>query len=259
VAFTLVKWYFDVVTDDGVALVSYAAQLRWGALRLRYASAFRQDAENEVREVSTIRRVGSPRVEGNRIAWRCPAIDLEGEWETRSPPIEQTLLRTTAGQLRWSCRMPRARATVRLGGDESTGLGYAERLRLTIPPNRLPFRLLRWGRHVSTVHSVVWIEWRGDHERRWVWVDGREQPDARLTERGLEGLSGDRELRLELPRDLVDRPVIAAFAHLPPALARRIAGPVGTMREHKQLARSKLIEAGRPLDSGWTLFEEVTW
>ena len=30
--FTLTKWYLDLVTDDGLAVVAYSARLRWGLI-----------------------------------------------------------------------------------------------------------------------------------------------------------------------------------------------------------------------------------
>jgi hypothetical protein len=44
-----------------------------------------------------------------------------------------------------------------------------------------------------------------------------------------------------------------------PALARRVAGPLAGMREHKEVARSSIVTAGRALDDGWTVREVVTW
>jgi hypothetical protein len=143
-------------------------------------------------------------------------------------------------------------------GDAFEGLGYVERLRLTLPLSKLPFRTLRWGRHVSTRHSLIWIDWAGGSDRRWVWLDGEE---LRVT-----ALSGDAPS--ELPngvafcvrdrRDVQDRPVLAALGLLPPALARRVAGDIAGMHEHKMVSRSSIVLNGGAIDNGWSLYEVVT-
>lgn len=220
--FLLVKWYLDLVTDDGTALWAYSARLRWGALRLSYASVCRSVPGARLDEAATIRGVVAPRLD-------------------------------------WLCQMPRARATVRWGDSTYVGLGYVESLRLTIPPGRPPFRTLRWGRHLSDRHALVWIEWEGGDPQRWVWLDGSEQRDARLTADGIAALDRGCELRLGSSRDLCDRPVVGSLARFLPAVARRAAGPLGSMREHKQLSRSSLLAPGQAPDLGWAIHEEVTW
>jgi hypothetical protein len=63
------------------------------------------------------------------------------------------------GLINWTCHMPRAQATVQFHGEKIAGLGYVESLTLSIPPSKLPFRTLRWGRHLSDRHWLVWIGW----------------------------------------------------------------------------------------------------
>ena len=35
--FLLTKWYLDLVTPEGTALIAYAARLRWGRFRMARA------------------------------------------------------------------------------------------------------------------------------------------------------------------------------------------------------------------------------
>ncbi len=257
--FLLVKWYLDVVTDEGAVLIGYAARLRWGRLRFGYASVLHSASGAPPRESATIRGVESPRSDEGTLTWCNSALGVRGEWQGEAPPIRRTLLAAPDGDIRWTCRMPRARATVRWNGGELAGRGYVESLRLTIPPWRLPFSTLRWGRHVSDRHSVVWIDWSGTERRGWVWVDGSEAPLGSFTAAGAPRLEGGRELGLSDSRNIRDRPVLSAVSELLPRFARRLAGPLGRMHEHKLLDRSTLLEADRPLDRGWTLHEVVTW
>ena len=127
------------------------------------------------------------------------------------------------------------------GKDRFDGFGYAECLRVTVPPSRLPFHTLRWGRHLSEHHSLVWIAWTGDTPRTWVWLDGVAAPQAIVTDTGLVGLPHDASLVVRDSRTILDHRV-----------------PCTALREHKQLGRSALVTAGRPLDHGWTVHEVVT-
>jgi len=258
--FLLTKWYLDLVTEDGVAFIAYAARLKWGVARLGYASALLAAPECQARETATARGVVLPRVEDDATRWECGPLGLRGEWRRLAPPIRETLIRSPEGSIHWFCRMPRARATVRFGDTLLEGAGYVECLRLTLPPWRLPFDALWWGRHLSDRHSVVWIQWDGRDRRTWIWLDGLLQPRAHLGPDGIAGLDRGAELRLGDRRGVRDRRVLAALGDLAPALTRRLAGSLGRMHERKQLSRSTLADGpDRPADSGWSLHEEVTW
>jgi hypothetical protein len=257
--FLLDKWYLDVVTEGGDVAILYAARLRWGAFRAAYASTIEDDRVGTHREARTVRGVGPPRRDARELTWTNRALDVDGRWLRGGRPIRRTLASTADGDIRWSCSVPSGRASVRIGACSYDGVGYAERLRLTIPPWKLPFHALRWGRHVSDRHSVVWIAWRGAEDRSWVWLDGREQPNAVVTDAGVSGLADGGELCVGTGRDVVDRRVLAAFADLLPRIARRVAGSLADMHERKRVERSTIVRAGLRVDHGWTVRELVTW
>lgn len=257
--FALEKWYLDLVDAPGNAMIGYTARIRSGRLSAGYASCLVSAPDRPPIDVTTIRNVQHPELRDRRLTWHCPSLDLDGEWTAEAPPIGCTLLETEAGSIQWSCLLPRARGTVRMGAEELTGYGYVECLRLTLPPGQLPFNTLRWGRHVSDRHSVVWIEWEGASARRAIWLDGVDQPGARVTPIGLTELSEGRSLQFAGSRTLRDRPVLGAVGEALPGFARRLAGPLATMREHKRLDRSSVMKRGLALDHGWTIHEEVTW
>lgn len=256
--FRLLKWYLDVITDQGTVLILYAARVHWGRVRVGYASVLHASDVGPPREEGTIRRVEQPRLRGDVLTWQNEPLGICGRWQRDAPPIRRTLARGPDGAIRWTCHMPRARATVQCGDVAISGLGYVESLRLTIPPSKLPFRTLRWGRHVSLQHSLIWIDWAGGDDRRWVWLDGEEQPAATLTDAALSGLTGGGELRLHGAREVRDRQVLGSLTDVAPALTRRIAGGIAGMHEHKQVSRSSIVRGGQALDHGWALHEVVT-
>ena len=256
--FVLTKWYLDLVTDDGTAVVGYWARLRWGPIRLGYVALLRSAPGRAPEERASARRSDPPHEDDDLISWHCAPLRLTAAWRRESPSLGATLLDNADGQIRWSCSMPRAQAMVEWDGVTHEGRGYAELLQLTIPPHRLPFRTLRWGHHGSDRHAVVWIDWQGDSSRRWVWLDGAEQPGATMTATGLE-LEDGRAVRFTESRDLQRRPVAAALSPVAPVVRRWLMGSLGGMREHKQVSRSALTSAdGGELDAGWAVHEEVT-
>jgi hypothetical protein len=106
---------------------------------------------------------------------------------------------------------------------------------------------------------VVWIEWAGETNRRWVWLDGAEQPAARLTSTGLE-LGDGRSVAFSASRDLRHQAVEANLSPVAAPVRRRLASALGGMREHKILSRSSLLGVdGAALDTGWAIHEQVTW
>lgn len=235
--FVLVKWYLDLVTDDGSALVLYAAGLHWGPVRLGYSSVLRTSPGVRSRARWTIGRVRWPSYEGDALHWGDERLGVRGEWLRAAPPIQCTLARG----IHWHCHMPRAQAVVRTDDQELTGFGYAECLRVTVPPSLLPFHTLRWGRHLSAQHSLVWIAWTGATPRSWAWLGGVAVPQAMVTDTGLAGLPEGRALELRSSQEVRDRRI-----------------PFVGLHEHKWLSRSAIVTTGQPRDHGWTLHELVS-
>jgi hypothetical protein len=257
--FALDKWYLDLVTDLGTVLVGYAVECRIGPARFRYASLLHASHDRPATERTTLRDVRFPALDGDVLRWNIPALRFEGAWERTAAPIGKTLLDAARGRIEWDCCVPRARVTARLDGAAVAGLGYAERLHLTCLPWQLPFSTLRWGRHVSESGGAVWIEWDGDLDRRWIWLDGREQPVALLDSDGITQCAGQGGLRLMDRRIVLDRQVLESVGRVLPAAIRDRFGPLAGMREQKWLSRSVLRRDDGIVDRGWTIHEEVRW
>ena len=257
--FTLDKWYLDLVTDEGTAIVAYSARLAWGRARVGYASTLVSRPNAPAEEHSVYGHVAAPACEGDRITWSHPALRLRGAWHALAAPIDARLLDHADGRIDWHCAMPRSRVTIDLDDVRHSGLGYVEQLTLTIPPWKLPFDRLRWGRYTSESQALVWIAWSGADARQFVWHDGVPQPDAIIDDRGVRGLQGGAELHFGEARDVCARPALARLVDRLPSPVQSLAAPVAAMFEHKMLAPGQVVLAGTPLNSGWSLYEEVRW
>ena len=255
----LSKWYLDVVTTEGTALIAYAASLRWGALHVEFASVLLSAAGEPVREAHAWSGVRLPEFSGTDVELRHPGLGLEGHWTPTSPPVRATLLEDESGALRWDCYMPSAAASVTVPGRSLEGVGYVERLTVTRPPWAFPLRALRWGRYASKSHAMVWIDWRGGPPRSWIWLDGERQDGARVTDQGIQGLAGAGELTLGPGRVLCDRKALKVLSRAFPTLGLLPLGPLGELRELKRLDRGTLSRAGSADDEGWAVHEVVEW
>lgn len=256
--FELDKWYLDLVTPDGSAAVLYSARLRWGALRVGYAGRI-VSRDGRTEDTSTVMEVTAPLFDGSELTWSNRQLGVAGVWRRQAPPIERTLTLTDRGSVDWHCHLPLAQVRLTLDDRALTGLGYAERLRLSILPWQLPFRRLRWGRHTSASHSVVWIEWDDGRAGRWIWHNGAERTGATLTDHRVAGLSGGAELTFGPDVTVRDHRLLPALAERLPEVVQRAAGPLAALHERKWLAPSAVNVPRSAPDPGWTLHEEVTW
>ena len=168
------KYYFDCVTDVGDALIAYSAELRWRGVRLSYASVLAAPSAGEVSCAVSMRRGPPPQADVSGIAWCHAGLGVEGRWDLAGPAIRRELLSGDEGTIVWSCLSDGATATIACRGDQFVGKGYAEHLLLTIPPWRLPFDLLRWGRFIGDSDRLVWIQWRGRQNLDLLYHNGQE-------------------------------------------------------------------------------------
>jgi hypothetical protein len=255
--FSLSKWYCDCVSDEGAAVIGYWARMRWGPLSLPYAATLHKPVGEHPRERYMMRRCAAPTIEDDELRWDCERLGLRGVWTAGMPAIERVLLETAEGSITWHCNTPCGRARIDLAGaGQVSGLGYAERLSVSVRPWRLPFEELRWGRFLSADDAVTWIEWRGRESRRWVFHNGRE----------LEGATVGAE-RIELPVDsgtielrdavvLREGRLVSTALRAIPAAGLWLPGGIKNASETKWLARGTLT-TGTRCSSGWAIHEIV--
>jgi hypothetical protein len=247
--FQLEKWYLDVVAEDGRALVAYWLELRWRSLRVRAASTLVAGATGATRERTTLVAGLPPRLEDGAVRFACGRLDVAGRWSPLVAAAGATLLDGPQGHVTWECVAPTARVSATVGGETFEGLGYAERLTMTVPPWRLPIRELRWGRFAADEGGLVWIEWRGDVPRALAFRDGRPVPLAEVRQDGVS--AGGVELTLT---DAV--PLRSGALGRGPL--RRLAGalPAAFLRVDERKWRARGSAGGA---SGWVIHEVVRW
>ena len=86
--FTLAKWYLDLVTDEGTAIIGYVARLESGPVRVGYSSVLASVAGAAARESSAFGEADCPRHEEELVTWQHPTLDVRGRWQGLAPPID---------------------------------------------------------------------------------------------------------------------------------------------------------------------------
>lgn len=257
--FLLTKWYLDLVTDQGTALIVYAASLEWASLRAAFASTLCAEPAGEPVERRAWSRVRMPMIDGTTVRFAHAGLHLSGEWRRGAASLAATMVDGPRGRLDWRCFTPNGQATVSIDERTITGRGYVECLSMSCPPWSLPLRSLRWGRYTSDSHSAVWIDWDGGALRRWVWFDGIEQEHAAVGADGISALGNGVAMRIAPVRTLGDRRALRVLSAELPALDRVPIGSFKNLRETKRLARGELWHDGVQVERGWVIDEVVRW
>lgn len=253
--FALTKWYIDVVADDGRTAIAYWTSLRAGRLHHAVSGVLRAH-HGPATSRFTLRGVIPPAFTADRLDWRCAPLGLHIQLERHLPAISARLLERSDGALDWCAEAPRARVRLTIGREVVEGLGYAERLTMTLPPWTLPLTTLRWGRWLTPHHAATWIVWLGDHPLNLVWLDGVAVPDATVGNDGVD-FGDDRRLALEDGVTITDATVGSQLAALPPL--RRLLARVAGSHQTRWRSRGVLRESRNEPATGWAIHEEVQW
>ncbi|HSK10650.1 MAG TPA: hypothetical protein VK911_13810 [Vicinamibacterales bacterium] len=262
-AFSLTKWYLDVVDDEGRSAIAYWSEIAWGPLSLGWESVSLRGASGPAVHRSRPARSAAPCRAAGQIAWESGALGCRVTCDPWCPSFRARLLDIPGGVLDWCCEVPGGQATADAGdGCVVRGTGYAERLVLTLLPWRLPISELRWGRWISpaTRRSIVWIGWRGDHPLTLV-LDCGEPAEAAVVDDGVVRFGSARAggagvLRLDRPETLHARRLSDILQGVRP-LSRRLPRAWQAVEDRKTRSRGVLNAGQAAPDTGWAIHELV--
>ena len=255
----LSKWYLDCVSEAGDVAIGYNAWVQAVRLPVRYEGLVHRSSGWQPKSTHSL-RPSSISVSGNELKWGAPGLGVRGVWRRASNEIRTTLYQCPEGAVEWQCLMPKAVAEIELPGAAFGGLGYVERLRISFSPWRVPIRLLRWGRFLSSRNVLVWIDWQGGFSTRFAYLNGQR---VRVEPGSIENdhLSLPDGLRATFERTAVlrDASLGATFLEALPVLERVAPARFLLAQESKWLSRTTLEVPGEAKDEGWTIHEEVRW
>lgn len=250
-AFHLDKWYIDGVDARSRTLIGYWAALSWGAWSLSWQSLVSYPRGQRAQRRWSALRGHAPRRHDDVLSWDAlggratvqvvaarPAIHAR-LWDAGEDAGSSRDGEHGAGAVDWVCVAPVGAVSAKVHGlADFAGVGYAERLTMSVPPWRLPIGHLRWGRWCDAAgeHSLVWIDWAGPPARRWVHLDGR-RVEAHVGDTEVRG--DEFTLTLSDPVVLEDR-AFAEVARNVPGLTRVLPASMRDMRETKWLSHGRL-------------------
>jgi hypothetical protein len=244
----------DCVTERGDAVILYCADLHWRGMHLTYSSVL------SVIEDSTESRSSMAQYQlsssGEQILVEFPRLDVAGSWKADAEPYQRTVFENESGLVEWKCLQPRSLINLRAGGREYTGLGYAECLRLTLPPWHLPMRQLRWGRFVSAEESLAWVDWQGEYSTSFAIHNGRACETLSVSDSDV--VIPSATLRMEESFPLRAGRLGATVLPGAPALGKLLPRSLRNIEEHKWRSRGKL-NAQDGSSHGWVIHEVVHW
>lgn len=257
--FRLIKWYGDCVAPDGRATILYWAQVGYERLHLRYASRIDVQPGTETQTTWTARAGDPPSHNGDEILWRDSAAQVAATWLPTAPSYTATEFEDATGSVRWSCLAPSAVVTMTFdSGDTLTGVGYVERLEMTVPPWSIPIDVLLWGRYISANDALAWIDWRGTHRHQVVLRRGVPVHAVEIGETGIALETGERleiEPACTIRRGSLGPNVLSAI----PGLTRVLPARLVNAHEDKTLSRCRMTQDGQLLSRGFAIHEVVKW
>ena len=173
-SFLLTKWYLDCVTESGDTVIIYTADLRWMSVSIHYASAI-SCIEGKIANLSTNHGGWLPAPAGDVVTLSHPGIGVEGRWHALRSPVHKHVFESREGLVNWHCLQPMSQVEMLFRGHiRLLGLGYVERMSVSVSPWDMPLSSLRWGRFLSPRDAVVWMDWHGTERKRAVIYNGEE-------------------------------------------------------------------------------------
>ena len=261
--FALNKWFLDCVTENGDCFIIYAANLKWLRWSIDYSSTLIRITPENTRFQSKLRNVNFPVIEGERITWQDQFLKTVGIWEGMESKVEEKLFSGNDGGLYWNCLQPKALVRIKHDDINYDGFGYVEKLQLTTLPWNIPMDELRWGRFISKKYHIVWIEYKRERTKQWVWVNNELLADCNVSDFSLSHknkrmhLSFDQHVLLEKEKKIFN--VLKIIFRYLPGFNQVIPREFLNSDEKKWLSKSILTIEGREVAEGWSIHEYVNF
>lgn len=261
--FYLNKWFLDFVSDEGEAMIFYAAKLKWRKWEVHYTSWLNYNLATGVAHRSRFNKIHLPEKSDRLIYWNDPRFGVEGKWEALSSPLQARLFESDEGYLDWNCFQPASTVSLKIKDRVIKGIGYVEQLVLTVEPWKIPMNELRWGRYSSQTVNIVWIELRGEGKQQWLWYNGEKVENINIGDDQI--IIPAKGISLELDRRVVlesEKKIL----HLMKNLIRYLPGfnksmPIQFLMadEFKWLSRAIIKKEGEVVGKAWAIHELVNF
>ncbi len=258
--FSIEKWYMDCIDLQGNTFIGYSALLKWGRVNLNYSSQILYTINKGIEEKNSIRKIKSPIFKDGTLQWEVSYTNSKGKWKSLDPCIENALLKSEKGNIDWYCLQPKAEAeVVSLNNFIFKGFGYTEKLKMTIKPWELPISQLRWGRFLSDLYSIIWINWVGSKPLNLVYINGTLIPDAKVQDHLISSKKNNLELVLTDSVTIREGSIISTALGRFPKLHKIFPKQFLMTVECKWRSKGILKLNNLETSSGWAIHEIVKW
>ncbi|CAF3645336.1 unnamed protein product [Rotaria socialis] len=252
--FHLYKWYADIVDEKtGDVTIVYLGELEWNFLKLSFTNILQFLEKSHLISQATFSNYSLPVLENK--SFHIDSSQLSGQWESKSESIIEKLFESNDGYILWECFMPSASGQIKIDETIRKGLGYVERLTLTLKPWQLPISILRWGRFLSENQHIVWIRWDGEQKRCLIFHNGTKSVDGIINDDIIE--FGRYRLMLSEKYTLRNGPLIKTVFDKFSWIKNTFPSGVLNMKECKWQTWSELYENDRSIAIGWSIHENV--
>ena len=100
--FYLKKWFLDCVSEEGEAMIFYAAKLKWHGLVVPYTSWLHHNPVAGTSQRSRFHNIHMPEKNDRSIYWKDSRFQIDGKWDTHVSPIQARLFESDEGYLDWN-------------------------------------------------------------------------------------------------------------------------------------------------------------
>ena len=256
----LEKTYFDLQSADGTALIGYRAAFGGRRLKLPYEAWLLKRPGRPAVLKQTVKS-GALKVDDQGVEWRNNRLGIHGRWAGGPEAWPRLQADFPEGRIDWQVRGAAVPVRLNFGrGDWFQGLGYWENLKMTLPPWRLPFPELKWGRFLSDDASLwlVWVAWLGGpQEEKRLWSAQGELGALSFLGSGLTCRGG----RLDFVTSEILRQgeLFKSLGASAAVCSKLLPHGLGRTVEDKRLSRSRWLPEGGRAVEGWSIHETVYW
>lgn len=248
----LEKYYFDGVTSEGDVFIGYEGSIKLFWFTFSFSGILFAGCNGNSNEHFAWKSGSKPEIESDLISWSPEGSASRFTWKGCSGNCEELLYTDSHSRIRWSCLASRAEFIGDFGNKTFTGLGYSEKVEITLSSLKLPFKELLWGRAHIGHDSLVWINWKHGLDKCWIWLNGK-RVDGRLIGAMPDEIHINGEIYILYRERLIrKRPVYSALKKA----VRILSGGLSNAREEKILGTVIQHSSGR---KGTALYERIVW
>ena len=256
--FNIDKLYLDCIDESGNCFIIYWAKLDLYFFSIFYSGLIFSDPKGFTAEKAVFKKSEKPAI-NDLLHFSQKSLNIDGSWKRSDDPFTISLYKDSEeNEIKWDCHHPKSLAEIIYNEKVYKGYGYAETLSLPTKPWDLPIDELRWGRFLSDLNTIVWINWKGKHPVNRIFLDGIEFNDA-VHEDNIISFCGGiyqimfSEILIIRKGELLN--LFSGISWLKVFFNRRILNAM----EIKYKAKSTFTKNDVSLSGGWSLFEIVTW